>query len=140
MAEALLRQAAGEAGLEVVAASAGTAANADMEAADHAIVVMKEYGEDLNGHRSQGLTAELVGQQDLLLAMTARHAEDVRRRFPEAAARVYTLSDYVGSQRGDIADPFFGPVEEYRSTAVVLKELVQALVGKLKAQTGGAGP
>lgn len=139
MAEALLRKAARETGLEVVVASAGTAANPGMEASPHAVTVMQERGEDLSGHRSQSVTPELLAEFDLVLGMTRRHVEEVRRLAPAAAAKVFTLSEYVGSDRSDIPDPFYRPIEEYRATADVLQELVQALVAKLKGQTGGAG-
>jgi len=139
MAEALLRQAARGEGLPIEVASAGTAANPGLPAAEHAITVMQERGADLAGHHAQSLTAEVIAAQDLVLTMTRRHAEEAKRLAPAQASKIFTFSDYVGSNRADIPDPFFGPLEGYRSTATVLQELVQALVVKLKGETGGAG-
>lgn len=136
MAEVLVRKAAASAGLELDVASAGTSAANGLPASDLAVAVMKEYDADLSGHKASVVTQALLQEQDLVLTLTRRHKNDVLELAPGMADRVCTLSEYVGSGHGDVPDPYFGTIEDYRSTARVLDDLARALVAKL--QTGGA--
>ena len=155
MAEALLKQIAGEAELRV--SSAGTAAFEGMGASPHAIQVLGEQGIDLKSHRARRVTAAMVAEADLILTMTHEHKRSVLGLVPSAEGKVFTLKEFaafgagagagvnsgagpgagVGRSDGtrgglEISDPYGGTVEVYRSTAEELEKILNIAVEKLK--------
>ena len=140
MAEALLRdkiQTAGIAG-EWRIRSAGTWAQNGLAASENGVQVMRERGLDLRDHRSQEVDAALLEQSDLVLTMTAGHAEALRAEFPGHAANVFLLTEMAGPPY-DVRDPYGGPVEEYRSTALELERLIEAGLEKIVHLAGSTG-
>ena len=83
--------------------SAGTLAWGGV-ATGHARAVLGEHhGLDLSGHRSRQLTAELVADADLVLAMTRNHLGAVVARDPGALTRTFLLGEIV--RLGRVAGP-----------------------------------
>jgi protein-tyrosine-phosphatase len=78
---------------------------------------------DLSGHRSQAITAELLGQFNLVLTMEKRHQQEILREFPNAAGRVYRLSEMAGRLE-DVEDPYGLTAQEYEETADQIEELI----------------
>ena len=105
-------------------ASAGVAAWGGSPASAEAVEAMGEVGVDISGHRSRALTAELVQEATMILAMTDGHRREIVRRFPEAAGKTHRVHDFGAGPERDVADPVGLPVEAYRHTR---DELVQAL-------------
>ncbi len=112
LAAAILQ--AEEPGAEVY--SAGLAAYEGSPAAEAAKVVARERGLELSDHRAQNLRAELL-QGAICLTMTRAHQDEVRRRFPEAEGRVFSLGAYAGEPGEDIEDPVGQGAGRYRETA-----------------------
>jgi protein-tyrosine phosphatase len=94
MAEALFRQLAQEAGLEVEVRSAGVSAMEGMSAARHAVEVLKQKG-IAHDHRSRSLKPELVEWADLILTMTTGHKQMLTANYPQSVGKAYTLKEYV---------------------------------------------
>lgn len=107
-----------------VVASAGVAATDGDRAARHAVDVVRRYGGSLDDHASQGVSAELVRQSDLILAMTRDHLDALLEAYPEAAARARPLHG-AGL---DIADPVGGDRETYLQTAEALHDEIARLL------------
>lgn len=131
MAEALLR-ARLPAGTHWRVASAGTCAFPGEEASPGAIEAVAETLIDLSGHRSQPLTAGLVGEARVIVALTRNHRDEILERFPEAAQRVFLLRSFDPRAEGkDIADPIGGTLGVYRrcrdSIAASIPGLVEFL-------------
>src|SRR4051812_21252322 len=106
MAEAIARKIAVERGLtELDVASAGTSAWESAPASDGALLVGMERGMDLNEHRAQTLTREMVQSADLILAMGPHHLERIEALGGEG--RAFLLSDYAshGQSKRPINDP-----------------------------------
>jgi protein-tyrosine-phosphatase len=78
---------------------------------------------DLSGHRSQAVTAELLGQFDLVLTMEKRHQQEILRAFPKFADRVYRLSEMAGRLE-DVEDPYGLTAQDYEDTADQIEELI----------------
>lgn len=93
-----------------VVASAGTTSVGGMAASEGAMWVMAERDIDLRAHRSRTLDDAFAGGVDLIVVMTARHHDDVVRRFPDLAGRV-TLLRPDGE---DVADPYGSALDDYR--------------------------
>lgn len=116
------------AGIE--ADSAGTAV-AMHAATPDAIRVMREHDLDLSEHYPKSIDSRLVDWPDLVLAMTLSGKQHIISVFPQAAAKTYTLSEYVGEDN-EVPDPYQCGIEVYRECAAFLQFLLSNLAEKLK--------
>ncbi|HEU5209480.1 MAG TPA: low molecular weight protein arginine phosphatase [Longimicrobiales bacterium] len=133
MAEAIARAALAKRGwTHVRVDSAGVAAGWDAPASEHAIAVCAEHGIDLEGHRSQPLTAELIRWADLILVMSSSHLDAVRELDPDAENRTTLLTEFAGGDPGAIEDPFGGTIEPYRRTFAQIERLVGRALERLE--------
>lgn len=112
MAEAMLRGRLRDRPLDATVRSAGTLAW-DGAAHRDAVEVLRERGVDLTGHASQPLTAGLVADADLVLAMARTHLWGVLAYEPAAEWRTFLLPELVrlGDRIGD--RPRGEPVREW---------------------------
>lgn len=134
MAEAQLRRKLEEAQIpgEWQVESAGTWAIDGLPATEAGVAVMAEQGLDTSGHLSRAVTDAILAEADLILTMTAGHAEALSVEYPEARGRIYLLSE-MGGPRYDVRDPYGGPMHEYRRTATELEGLVERGLGRIVA-------
>src|SRR3954468_15412128 len=112
MAEAVARKIAIERGLtDVEVASSGTSAWDGAPASDGALLVAMERGMDLNEHRAQNLTRELVNASDIILAMGPHHLERIEALGGEGKA--FLISDFAsrGASHRPISDPVGAELE-----------------------------
>jgi len=116
MAAALADVVAMQHAVDVEIRSAGTLGLVDRPCPRPLVAVAREVGIDLTGHRSQGLSVELVAWADHVLVMEPAHAEHLATTFPDLASDVVQLGLLVG--RGQIDDPhgswFKGPYRRMR--------------------------
>jgi protein-tyrosine-phosphatase len=146
MAAALLRHrlASDERRSDWQVESAGAWVPEPQPASDYAVDEMGERGIDLCTHQSQAVTNALMETADLVLAMTAHHAEALKNAFPNHADKVYMLSEMVGRRRYDIKDPYGGRRIEYTRTAAELEQLIEAgyecIVGLVEGRDVDDGP
>ena len=106
------------------AESAGVGAWDGVSATPEAVEAMREIGMDISAHRSRRLSAGLVAEAAVILAMTEGHWREIVRRFPEAEQKTFLVHGFGVDEVQDVADPVGLPVEAYRHTR---DELVQAL-------------
>lgn len=99
MAEALLRKMLtedlGEKAATVQVISAGTGAITGDIASPNAVEVMKHEGINLQGHRAQRVSPEMVNAADLVLTMTLEQKKAVLNMLPSAKNKVFTLSEFA---------------------------------------------
>ena len=83
-----------------------------------ALEVARARGLELDGHRSQLLSKELVAWADLLVVMERSHARMVQKDFGAEASRILLLGDLdLTLPRGrDVLDPWGRAREEYEET------------------------
>jgi len=137
MAEAIARKIAIERGLhEVDAMSAGTSAHDGSPASDGALLVGIERNMDLNDHRSQTLSRDLVREADLILAMGPHHLERIEALG--GSGHAYLLSDYAshGASTRAISDPIGADLEVYRATADELEVEIRRALDRITAERG----
>lgn len=101
--------------------SAGTFACEGEPASEEAIEVMQEMGLDLEKHRAQQFTKELAEWADIILAMEAKHIEQMEAMAPDEENKMHTLLGYAQGIEGypgdsgyDITDPYKEDIEVYR--------------------------
>lgn len=123
MAEELADDAAGRSThlKDMAFGSAGTFACEGAPASPEAIEVMEELGFDLSKHEARQFDKELAAWADLILAMEARHIEEMEAMAPDQEDKMHTLlgfaagvDGYPGEAAYDVMDPYREPVEEYR--------------------------
>ncbi len=102
MAEALFASMAPE----VDVASAGTMDWAGQPAHEHAVAAMAERGLDVSAHRSRWLSHHMVGESDLIVAMTRNHGWAVAARSEAKAAATFLPAELgrLAEQVGDRND------------------------------------
>ena len=133
MAEALLRDRLGEAVERVDVSSAGVAAAAGMEAAGFAVRALGERGIDLSGHRARPLSREMIGEADLVVALSTTHREAILRLDPEAAEKTILLGALeTGRTSEDVADPVGGDLDTYRRSRNEIAGLVERLLAVIR--------
>jgi protein-tyrosine-phosphatase len=103
--------------------SAGTWAVDGAPANQKTQQVMAELGLDIRDHRSRIITREMLSSFTLILVMEPGHKESLQLEFPEAASRVYLLSEMIGLTF-TVIDPVGGDTEEYRTTAREIDQLM----------------
>ena len=101
--------------------SAGVAAEVGSPAAAHSRQIAREIGMDLEGHRAQSVTPELVAWADQILCMTESHLQLLKRSFPEAATKARTLG-------ADISDPIGQSLAVYQRCADQIEDALRAIV------------
>lgn len=116
-------------GIKIAVNSAGTSAFGGSSASKNAILAMEYEKMDLRSHKSQTAPKEILENTALVLTMTRAQLSHVKSACPTANA--FTLGEYAGSP-DDISDPFGGNLDEYRTCAVQIKELLEACIDKFK--------
>jgi protein-tyrosine phosphatase len=92
MAEAMLRHRLDERGVPAEITSAGFVTE-DRPASPPAVDLLAGRGLDLRAHRSRRITADHLGDPDLILCMERMHVREVAVLDREAFERTYTLPD-----------------------------------------------
>jgi protein-tyrosine phosphatase len=94
MAEGFLRSMFAEWGLSgMESASCGVSGWEDSPATPEGIQAMVENGVDIRDHRARRLTAPMIREADLVLAMASEHRDAVNAMVPEARDRTFTLKE-----------------------------------------------
>jgi len=133
VAEALLRHRLAGHGLKrkVAVNSAGTAVAMPGARPDPRMVALaSELGVSLRGIRASAAAPSLVAASDVIWVMEPAHAEDLRSRYPDAAARA-ALFDPDGTA---IPDPFFSNPAGIRSVFERLDRLATHRADELEAR------
>jgi protein-tyrosine phosphatase len=126
MAEALLRDLIATHGLPARALSAGLYPSGSPATPD-AVRVMADRGLDLERHRSRQIDPEILGQADLIVAMTREHVREVAVADVDFLRKTYTLKelvllgDLVGPRRpGEPLDGWLGRLSAARRREALL--------------------
>jgi len=136
MAEYLLRRRLGKQA-EWKVGSAGLFTGNGMAASQPAIEVLREQAIDLSPHRSRVVTKDIVDAATLVVVMTAGHAAELKRRFPEAQDRIYLLKSFdPGRGGGDLTDPLGGTIAQYRTIREEIEATLPDLISYLKSYAG----
>lgn len=126
---------------EVVVESAGTLGIEGMPAARHSVEIVQERGGNISQHRSQGVTAELVEDADLILAMALEHVDYLHENFPQYRENVFLLKRFArnnneaASQDDPDDDEIFDPIgsdkETYRVCAQIIDDELERIMPTL---------
>ena len=129
MAEGITRIEAERRGFDVSVRSAGTLHINGRPADKHATAVCREIGVDISGHRSQGVSDELVEWADHILVMELHHAEFLRNSHEDLGDKVLMFGNFGGTYQ--ISDPVGGWRYQFRSNRKLLQKCVEGLLERL---------
>ncbi len=124
---------------EVIIKSAGTLGIDGMPAARYSVEIVQEMGGDIARHQSQGVTAELVEDADLILAMANEHVDYLHENFPQYRENVFLLKRFAraGNEAeddpddGEIFDPIGSDKTTYRICARLIDEELERIMPTL---------
>jgi protein-tyrosine phosphatase len=141
MAETLLRDLIRRRGLHVSVISRGLEVDPFDEAPEaNAAILMRQRGFDVATHRARGLTPTDIKFADLILTMTAKHAETVAAAYPQAQPRTFTLSLYATGTATDVPDAWGKPMADYQAVLAQLDRYLplalEKAVTEARSRTG----
>lgn len=133
MAQAIFDALAKDRGLPFRAESAGTAAIEGNPAAPNAVAALEEVGVYPGAHRARRVSAGMLEEAELVLAMTPQHAATLRRLRGSPSRGIHTLPEYAtgAPDKEGISDPYGLTMAAYRVTVRQLYEYVERVVGRL---------
>jgi protein-tyrosine phosphatase len=135
MAEALAKRIIGEKHLNVQVISRAIDFNPyNIEPEPNAMALLKQHGIDVSMHRAAPLTAQDIRHSSLILTATANHKAALIDAFPEAAAKTFTMSEYVTGSTTDVADAFGKPMEVYEQVFSQISGYIPAVLAKAAPQ------
>ncbi len=100
-------------------------------------VIGNAYG-NLKNFRSRLISAEIVQDADLVLAMEERQVREILSRFPRIRGSVATLTGFAG-ERGDIVDfdeGYQGSMLEWMNEChLIIRRCLELVAGKISASS-----
>ncbi|WP_294255121.1 low molecular weight protein-tyrosine-phosphatase [uncultured Sphingomonas sp.] len=134
LAEAAFRAAAEDAGVAVIADSAGTGGwHAGEQPDRRSIAVAAKHGIDITGQRARQVTRDDFDRFDHILALDPQNLADLRRIAPvNGRARLRLLLDVVPGWEGRaVDDPYYGGPEGFERTWDEVRAAADRLVEDL---------
>jgi len=131
MAAAIARDYARRQGYKLRTGSAGTAALVGSPATELACDAMFEIGLDISSHRARPIDASLVNDATLVVTATAGHRGFVRGLHAQASSKIVSFDDIT--EMGEIDDPIYGGMDEYRSVRDLLVRGMPRVLEALKS-------
>jgi len=119
MGEAILRSVLpADLSEQVKVSSAGSGAGEGSAATPFAVQTAAARGLDLSKHKSRPLTAALIREADLVLAMEPSHVTQAKNLAPDAADRVRLVTEHgaEGGAAEGVRDPIYGGPDDYVDT------------------------
>ena len=92
---------------------------------------MEEYKIDLSNHISRQLEPRDIEDSDIILTMTNQHKQYLHLHFPNHQEKIFTLKEFV-KEVGDVEDPFGGKLQEYKSCAKKLEQLIKKTLDEIR--------
>jgi L-threonylcarbamoyladenylate synthase len=107
--------------------SAGIIGSVGYPASPEAVAACAAMGADINAHRSEALSTELIEESDIVFAMERIHRDRVIALDSKASEKCWLLAGNTG-----VPDPIGHPREFYNNCAKLIERFVQKRVGELE--------
>ena len=131
MAEALMKKEAMRRGLASMEfASAGISVVPGSRVSKYAVEAMAARDIDIDRRTARQITAQLITESDLILAMTQSHVRELNDELPRFGGKVHTLSEFSGVG-GDVDDPWQGDAVVYERIASQLEDMVSKALDRM---------
>jgi protein-tyrosine phosphatase len=94
------------------------------------VALMDEAGLDITSHRGQQVSTPLVIHADLILVMDRAQQQEVHRRYPTSAGKVFCIGEH---ERVDIPDPYRQPRSSFEHALRLIEQSVDSWVPAIRA-------
>jgi protein-tyrosine phosphatase len=94
------------------------------------VALMDEAGMDITAHRGQLVNTPLIVQADLILVMDRAQRQEVHRRYPTSAGKVFCIGEH---ERVDIPDPYRQPRSSFEHALRLIEQSVDSWVPPIRA-------
>jgi len=124
-----------ETGVKATVASAGTMASDDHPAAGDAVSYALEWALDMDGHRAQQLSEELLQWAQLVLVMDRSHEKMILTFWPHHKEKLRYMTEFDPNGKGrkkDVADPYGNSARAYRKSFELIARSVDGLLESLR--------
>jgi protein-tyrosine phosphatase len=136
MAEKLLQHALAGQGMplnQIEIVSAGVAAGYGEPASVNSVTALKRVKIDLDGHKSQPVTQDLIDRAFLILGMTQSHIDTLNYYHTDLPERVHLFREFMGKDDSpEIPDPYGQNYTAYAACFDSMAEAIPSLVAYLK--------
>jgi protein-tyrosine phosphatase len=117
--------------IEIV--SAGVAAGYGEPASVNSVTALKRVKIDLDGHKSQPVTQDLIDRAFLILGMTQSHIDTLNYYHTDLPERVHLFREFMGKDDPpEIPDPYGQNYTAYAACFDSMAEAIPSLVAYLK--------
>jgi protein-tyrosine phosphatase len=117
--------------IEIV--SAGVAAGYGEPASVNSVTALKKVKIDLDGHKSQPVTQDLIDRAFLILGMTQSHIDTLNYHHTDLPERVHLFREFMGKDDSpEIPDPYGQNYTAYAACFDSMAEAIPSLVAYLK--------
>jgi protein-tyrosine phosphatase len=117
--------------IEIV--SAGVAAGYGEPASVNSVTALKRVKIDLDGHKSQPVTQDLIDRAFLILGMTQSHIDTLNYHHTDLPERVHLFREFMGKDDSpEIPDPYGQNYTAYAACFDSMAEAIPSLVAYLK--------
>jgi protein-tyrosine-phosphatase len=89
----------------------------------------RNYGVELERHRTACVTTDMLSWADLVLVMEPAHVVHLRGTAREAVPRTFLLGHFASNATTDIRDPYGGSPEDFRQCYAIIDEACEGLLG-----------
>ena len=113
--------------------SAGVAAAEGYPASRHSVTAMRKVGLDLNDHRSQLVTHDLLASSVAVFCMTESHRAQLAYHFDPLPAPVYLFREFLpDTASSEIPDPYGMNLPDYESCRDSIVEAIPLIIRFLR--------
>ena len=117
--------------IEIV--SAGVAAGYGEPASVNSVTALKRVKIDLDGHKSQPVTQDLIDRAFPILGMTQSHIDTLNYHHTDLPERVHLFREFMGKDDSpEIPDPYGQNYTAYAACFDSMAEAIPSLVAYLK--------
>jgi protein-tyrosine-phosphatase len=110
--------------------SAGTSAVDGFPPSENAVIVCRDWGIDISGHRSRLLDNRLLEEADLVLVMSPEHYRFIKSIAP-SENKIHLIKSF-GIDRSNldegVDDPIGGSLDKYGRTFLELDEIIRKIL------------
>ena len=118
---------------QIEIASAGVAADYGDPASPNSVAALKKVKIDLDRHKSQPLTQDLIDRAFLILGMTQSHIDILSHDYTGLPERVHLFREFMGKgEPTEIPDPYGQNYTAYATCFDSMAEAIPSLITYLK--------
>lgn len=118
---------------EIEVVSAGVAAGYGDPASENSVAALRKVALDLNQHKSQPLTQDLIDRAFAIFGMTQSHLDVIEHYFDQLPERVHLFREFIpDNEDTEIPDPFGQNFDAYSECFDSMIEAIPSLVTYLK--------